>query len=266
VQSGPPGWCATDPATAGFFMPGKLPFSWRKPPGKVQDSCGFPRSFLQLSSQKHTSFLVENIQVSCDFPTRNRQESCTFLAGFLGLSWGFLAGFQGLSWGFTSRIGYLFQGFNGRGCPLRGRAVVLRIEPLRVSPLRASIPHPTPKARPAGAQDFPAARRRAEGYAAARRPRGSRGGIRLFAPFLARTLRVLARPARQPPAGDVGAASLGSHSVTCPCNSKCPYGAPAQKARLPNPPPCRPGRMLERQGIRARWPGLIKKIRGAVNR
>ncbi|CDW96327.1 hypothetical protein THICB2_770024 [Thiomonas sp. CB2] len=51
-------------------------------------------------------------------------------------------------------------------------------------------------------------------------------GTPTSAPFLARSLRSL-QVLRASPCGAAGAASLGSCSGTCPCNSKCPYGAPA---------------------------------------
>lgn len=145
---------ATDPAAAGFFMPGKLSFSCRKPPGKAQDSCRFPLSFLQLSSQKHTSFLVENLQVSSDFPARNIQVSSVFLAGFLGLSWVFLGAFLLDSGAFlrcsaAASVDFSSASAGKAGGVPSGRAVRLRPEPPRVSALRVSIPHPTARRRAA---------------------------------------------------------------------------------------------------------------------
>jgi len=151
---------ATDPAAAGFFMPGKLSFSCRKPPGKAQDSCRFPLSFLQLSSQKHTSFLVENLQVSSDFPARNIQVSSVFLAGFLGLSWVFLGAFLLDSGAFLrcSCVGGLFQRISrqGRGCPFGPGCQASPRAPAGLGPAGF---HPSPNCTPPrGAQAFPAAR------------------------------------------------------------------------------------------------------------
>ena len=164
----------------------------------------------------------------------------------MGLSWGFLAGFQGLFRWFGSCIGGLFQGIGSRqgwGCPAQARAGLSGFAPSRKRLGPAGFhPSPNPQGTPCRRSGLPTGPLgRAEGYAAARRPGAAWGAVRLFAPFLARARCALAKPARQPPSGDVRAASLVSHSVTCLCNSKCPLRGHRLESSTSEPPPCRPG-------------------------